>query len=238
MLGDGLCQAAAAKNWRQEVAAAGQQQEQQAAAAGGSGRGLVIVQVCRVLPKGQLLPPGRVTIPGVLVDHIVLAPPPLHQQTFADPAADLALTSSYTHAAQPSQQQAAQQKLPTIRRIISHRAMMAISGPNMLVNLGVGLPEGVAELIASHGHQNPAACSAVLSTEAGLFGGMPQGGLRFGSSSGHAAMVMMSNMIDLYNGGGIDVAFLGMAQVRGRCGRRDRGWEGVRGAGMWRWGPW
>jgi propionate CoA-transferase len=177
LLGDVLSQAAAAHNWGDAS----------------GGRGLVIVQVARLLPPGQLLPPGRVHIPGVLVDRLVLAPPAAHQQSFADAAADPSLCSSYELGApsspSPSSSSSQQHAMPLLRRLIAHRAMRAINRPNLLVNLGVGLPEGVAQMIASHGHQDQAARSAVLSTEAGLFGGTPQGGLRFGASRGHSAMV-------------------------------------------------
>ena len=53
-----------------------------------------------------------------------------------------------------------------------------------------------------------------MSTEAGSIGGVPVGGLRFGASYNAAGHMPCSTMIDFYNGGGVDVACLGMAEVR------------------------
>eukprot|EP00891_Asterochloris_glomerata_P002912 jgi/Astpho2/2912/fgenesh1_pg.00050_%23_154_t len=88
------------------------------------------------------------------------------------------------------------------RKVIAHRAMLLIDTPHSIVNLGIGVPEGVATVCTTHAHHNPEALPINLSTEAGSMGGIPTGGLRFGASHNAAN-----------NGGGVDVACLGMAEV-------------------------
>lgn len=73
--------------------------------------------------------------------------------------------------------------------------------------------QGVATICTTHGHHNPSALPINLSTEAGSIGGVPAGGLRFGASHNAAAHMPCASMIDFYNGGGVDVACLGMAEV-------------------------
>ncbi len=76
--------------------------------------------------------------------------------------------------------------------------------------------QGVATVCTTHGHHNPSALPINLSTEAGSIGGVPTGGLRFGASHNAAAHMPCASMIDFYNGGGVDVACLGMAEVSHR----------------------
>ncbi|KAK2080545.1 hypothetical protein QBZ16_000398 [Prototheca wickerhamii] len=178
----------------------------QAMAAHNSG-GLVIVQVERVVDRHSL-PSRAVHLPGVLVDRVVVAPPHLHPQSYAAAVADGALSGEVRAPLHSLG------RLPmNERKVMAHRAFLEITAPNSLVNLGVGVPEGVAMLKASHGHQNPAAASATLTTEAGVFGGVPAGGARFGSGFNPEALVPTATMIDLYSGGGIDVCVLGMAET-------------------------
>ncbi len=73
--------------------------------------------------------------------------------------------------------------------------------------------QGVATICTTHGHHNPSALPINLSTEAGSIGGVPTGGLKFGASHNAAAHMPCASMIDFYNGGGVDVACLGMAEV-------------------------
>jgi propionate CoA-transferase len=53
----------------------------------------------------------------------------------------------------------------------------------------------------------------VFESQVGAFGGIPGGGLKFGTSHNAAALVPTATMIDFYNGGGVDMACLGMAEV-------------------------
>ena len=163
--------------------------------------GVVIVQVERMATHGSLIP-KRVMIPGALVDGLVLSRPENHHQTYATP---------YNHAfsgelRQPLDALAA---LPlNERKIIARRAAfeLPIGG---VVNLGIGMPEGVASVAAEEGILD----CVTLTAEPGVIGGMPQGGLDFGAALNPDAILAQSAQFDFYDGGGLDMACLGMAQT-------------------------
>lgn len=165
--------------------------------------GLVIVQVEEIVRAGSL-DPRLVKIPGVCVDIIVKAENPAnHMQTFA---------SQYNpaFAGQIRVPAGANALLPQgIRRLIAARAANELSA-GAVVNLGIGMPEGVARIAGEQGRED-----YVLTIEAGASGGLPQGGLDFGCALNPWAIVDMPSQFDFYQGGGLDMTFLGMAQVDG-----------------------
>ena len=100
--------------------------------------GLVIVQVERIAEAGSLRPKD-VKIPGVLVDCVVVSTPEHHSQTWGtqySPAMSGELRVPLT-------------SIPplelSVRKVIARRAAMELR-PNAVVNLGIGIPEGIASV--------------------------------------------------------------------------------------------
>jgi propionate CoA-transferase len=163
--------------------------------------GLVIVQVERVSETGSLSP-REVKIPGVLVDCVVVSQPEHHWQTFGTPyspalSGELRRVRSSVPALELTE-----------RKVIARRSAMELR-PNSVVNLGIGMPEGVANVAAEEHILD----LLTLTAEPGAMGGMPTGGLDFGSAVNAHAILDQPSQFDFYDGGGLDAAFLGMAQA-------------------------
>lgn len=163
--------------------------------------GIVIAQV-KYLANGNTLHPKDVKVPGVLVDYVVVAKPENHMQTMGtvyNPG--LAGHIKVPLASLPPMEFSE-------RKVIARRAAMELA-PSAIVNLGIGMPDGVASIAAEEGVAN----LFTLTTELGTYGGVPASGADFGSAYNAEAIIEHEAQFDFYDGGGLDIAILGLAQT-------------------------
>jgi len=165
--------------------------------------GKVIFQVKRIV-KNHSISPELVKVPCFLVDYVVIAEDDSqHPQTYGRAI----LESEYTATNSSPRQQ------PLAKRIIASRAALELQKHKTSnVNLGIGIPALVGAEIEKN---NPD--KHVVTVESGVIGGVPEEGLSFGASNSPMAIIEQSSLFNFYDGGGIDVAFLGFAEVDTNC---------------------
>ena len=163
--------------------------------------GIVIVQVEKIV-QGGTLDPRLVKIPGIYVDAIVVGSPEDNNQCLGMPY-DGALSGEFRIPVDD---------IPPIpmdaKKIIARRAAMELP-QDAIVNLGTGAPEKIANVCAEEGISN----KMTLTVEAGSIAGVPYGGTQFGGAANSMAILDHNVQFDFYQGGGLDVAFLGLAET-------------------------
>ena len=171
-----------------------------AAATHNSG-GIVIVQVNKVLKNGSIAP-KNIAIHNFLVDYVVVGSPENNMQVYDHPAYRLEISG--------------QQRIPLSaieplplnnRKVCARRGAMEIT-KDVLVNVGVGMGEAVGNVAGEEGLSD----KFTFSTEAGPLGGVPLGGAGMGANFNFEAINKQCDIFDIYDGGGLDITFLGAAQ--------------------------
>ncbi|HOF36813.1 MAG TPA: CoA-transferase [Dermatophilaceae bacterium] len=163
--------------------------------------GKVIVQVERIVSAGTL-DPRLVKIPHILVDAVVVAPPELHRQTYAT-----AFNPGYAHEVRIPLDLIPPMPMNE-RKIAARRAAMELPDGGV-VNLGIGMPDGVSTVAA----EEHVIDRITLTTEPGIVGGMPASGGDFGAALNPDALIDQNQQFDFYQGGGLDLTVLGMAEL-------------------------
>jgi propionate CoA-transferase len=164
--------------------------------------GIVIAEVAYLAKNGSLHPKD-VRVPGVMIDYIVVSGPNNHWQSAGsvfNPGFSGTVHVPLDHIAEMPMNE---------RLIIARRAAMELE-PGDIVNLGIGVPTGIASLAALEGVGE----MITLTTEVGSIGGIPAERREdFGMSLDAQAFIEPQAQFDWYSGGGLNHAFLGAAQV-------------------------
>jgi propionate CoA-transferase len=190
----------------------------EAAMAAHNSNGLVIVQVERIAASGTL-DPRAVVVPGIFVDRVVVARPDTQAQTYG---------TAYNPAFSGEMKvPSGTMESPVLdeRKVIARRCAFELPLGGV-INLGIGVPEVVAAVAA----EERLLSHLTLTAEPGLIGGTPQGGLNFGAAINIDALLHQNQQFDFYDGGGLDLACLGMAEID-RCGNVNVSRFGPRLAG-------
>lgn len=170
-----------------------------AAQAARNSGGIVIVQVKRVVKRGTLKPLD-IRVPGFLVDAVVV-----------DPMQRQSMMTEYDPAMSGECRMILEDKLEpmklTERKVIARRAAMEVRKGD-IVNLGFGMPAGVASVINEEGAYD----YMKLSVEQGITGGIPASGSDFGLVYNPEVILEAPCQFDWYDGGGLDLAVLSFAE--------------------------
>ncbi|MGN1002876.1 MAG: acyl CoA:acetate/3-ketoacid CoA transferase [Oscillospiraceae bacterium] len=169
-------------------------------------KGKVIVQVERVAENGTIKPKD-VVVPGELVDAVVVVDDVAkhHRQTAAtvyNPylSGEARAPVSAAGTDEPAELQA--------NDIVCRKALYELF-PGAVVNVGVGIGAGIGDLARAEGIER----DLTFTLELGAFGGAPQSKADFGATMNPTAFVAHPSMFDFYHGGGLDITFLGAAQI-------------------------
>lgn len=166
--------------------------------------GKVICQVKQVVKKGTI-DPKMVTVPGVMVDAVVVCDNPFvdHRQThswYYDPS----------YSGKASAQESEITPIPfSIRKAIGRRAAMQLF-PDVVINVGTGIPNDVIGSILA---EEEIMDDVMITVESGIYGGIPAGGLDFGISRNPQALIPHDRQFEYYTGAGIDFTFMGAGEM-------------------------
>ena len=163
--------------------------------------GIVIGQVKEVAKEGTL-DPREIYVPGIMVDTLVKAKPENHRMTCI-----LDYDASFTGEVKVPSDSIAPMEMG-IRKVIAKRCAKELQ-LDTTINLGIGVPEGVASVALEAG----IADRLTMTIEAGAIGGVPQGGHSLGAAANVEVLIGQPNLFDFYDGGGLDLTCLGLAQA-------------------------
>jgi len=166
----------------------------QAAKANG---GIVIAQVKQI--NDGHCDPGHVKVPGIFIDYVITEPD--QEMTFISPF-DPALVKR--DAAYETDELA----LEGVKRLVSRRAALELRH-GAFVNLGYGMSDGIPIVARQEGITD----QLVFMIEQGAIAGIPTTGLNFGAMYNPSAIVDDGYQFDFFQGGGLDLAYLGFAQI-------------------------
>ena len=164
--------------------------------------GIVIAQVRELVPAGSLRP-REISVPGKLVDYVLVAPEQKQTYHGSYDKALAGLGDGAEFAPPPP-------SADIVRRIVAQRGVEELI-EGATVNFGFGMSAGVAEEIVRRGD----AQRYWFTIEQGIHGGQLLTGDLFGIAANPLAIMSSGDQFDLYSGGGLDQTFLGLAEMDG-----------------------
>ena len=174
--------------------------------------GIVIAQVKQIVERGDI-PARLVNVPGVLVDYVMVTSDPAkyHKQTNSAIEVNMDLITGYASSEELVKSILAHEVEPVRVRIGERGAKLVRDGD--IINLGTGLPgDSIGRALAVSGKL----AKVTLTVESGTYGGVPLGGVDFGCAIHPAAIISHPQQFDFYNGGGVDITYMGVGQVDGK----------------------
>ena len=160
--------------------------------------GIVIAQVKHFDATSNAIP-ERVKVPGILVDYVVEVPE--QQMTFLTDH-----NKALVHKEASFEQD--DLVLEGAKRLIARRAAFELKKGDK-VNLGYGIPDGVPIVATEEKIKE----DITFLIEQGPIGGVLTTGLNFGAMYNPSAIVDDGYQFDFFHGGGLDICFLGFAQI-------------------------
>ncbi|MDK4510505.1 acyl CoA:acetate/3-ketoacid CoA transferase [Fusobacterium necrophorum] len=162
--------------------------------------GKVFVQVERMVKS---ISPKDVKIPGILVDYVVISEASNHMQTLSEQFNEMYVSNHLM-----LQEGGLSDFILDERKIIARRSAMVLGKEKRILNYGIGMPEMIPLVLREEKQEK----WFIPTVEPGAIGGTPMGGLNFGASINPTCIIDQPYQFDFYDGGGLDVAFLGLAQ--------------------------
>ena len=166
--------------------------------------GKVIVQAKYLTQKGTIHP-KQITVPGHLVDYVVLAE---NYETEHKQTPNSVFNPYYNgDIREPSQEKKSSEI--DIRSFIGRRAFKELKKGN-IINLGIGIPGDVLGPIVNEKSED---LSITMTVESGPIGGVPTGKTEFGVVKNPEAIIDQASLFDYYHGTGVDIAFMGAGEI-------------------------
>lgn len=159
--------------------------------------GVVIAQVKKI-DKGHC-EPGQVKVPGIFIDYVVTDPD--QEMTFLSPFDPALVKRDVSYESE-------ELSLEGIKRLVARRAALELK-KGAYVNLGYGMSDGIPIVARQEGITD----LLVFMIEQGAIAGIPTTGLNFGAMYNPSAILDDGYQFDFFQGGGLDMAFLGFAQI-------------------------
>jgi len=159
--------------------------------------GIVIAQVKQ--QNFEHAKPIQVKVPAVMIDYVVIVPD--QTMTFITDWEEAFIDRKAKYETK-------ELSLLGIKRIIARRASLELS-KNSFVNLGYGIPDGVPIVANEEGILS----DITFMIEQGQTDGVIATGLNFGAMYNPAIIVDDPYQFDFFHGGGLDICYLGFAQV-------------------------